>query len=106
MESARETWRRLTRLWRRAEQESGLDEEIRFHIEKQIEKNIARGMGPEEARRDALVRFGGIERVKEWTRDEVRAAAREIRGALTDAQRTLVGGRRASACGAGSSSPR
>ncbi|HEX7091560.1 MAG TPA: ABC transporter permease, partial [Longimicrobiales bacterium] len=87
MENARETWRRLMRLWRRAEQESGLDEEIRFHIEKQIEKNIARGMGPEEARRDALVRFGGVERAKEWVRDEVRPAwledfARDVRFAV------------------------
>ncbi|MGH7502084.1 MAG: ADOP family duplicated permease [Longimicrobiales bacterium] len=74
MGAARETWRRLSRLWRRAEQEIGLDEEIRFHIEKQIEKNLARGLSAEQARRDALARFGGLDRAKEWTRDEVRAA--------------------------------
>jgi len=87
MGALREAYRRLSWLWRRAEQESGLDEEIRFHIEKQTEKNLAAGMSPEEARLDALRRFGGVERVKELTRDEVRVAwmedlARDLRYAV------------------------
>src|SRR5882724_4861838 len=51
-----------------------LDEEIRFHLEKQIELNIAAGMSPEEARRRALIAFGGVQKTKEdvhdlrWTR--------------------------------------
>ena len=51
-----------------------LDEEIRFHIEQQIEKNLRGGMSPEAARRDAHLRFGGIESAREYTRDEFRFA--------------------------------
>ena len=41
--------------------ERGLDDEIRFHIDQQTEKNIRAGMAPDgEARRQALIRFGGV----------------------------------------------
>jgi predicted permease len=55
---------------RRDAAETDLDKELRFHIERLTEQNIARGMSPQEARRDALVTFGGVERVKEECRDE------------------------------------
>lgn len=42
-----------------------LDEELRFHLEQSVEENIAAGMTPEEARRKALIAFGGIERTRE-----------------------------------------
>src|SRR6202012_3126504 len=42
-----------------------LDEELRFHIEQSAQRNIAAGMHPEEARRQALVEFGGVERTRE-----------------------------------------
>src|SRR5918993_2993924 len=51
----------------RAEQE--LDDELSFHLDKEIEENVRRGMSPEEARRAALRSFGGVERVKEECRD-------------------------------------
>src|ERR1700756_1929604 len=47
-----------------------VDEEIRFHIERQVEANIAPGMSPEEARRQAGITFGGRERVREQCREE------------------------------------
>jgi putative ABC transport system permease protein len=61
--------RRIRALLRREEMEGELDEELRFHIEKEIEQNVARGMSPAEARRVALVEFGGVERVREECRD-------------------------------------
>ena len=64
--------RRLGLLRRRAGLERGLDEEIRFHIDRQTEKHIRAGMVPDEARRQALLRFGGVERARESTRDELR----------------------------------
>jgi predicted permease len=67
-------WRRLTK---REELEAGLDQEIQFHLEQQIAKNIKQGMTPEAARRAAIVRFGGVERARESARDEFRAAALE-----------------------------
>ena len=70
-------WRRFRSLWRRGELEDRLDDEIRFHVEQQIEKNRRAGMTPGEARRQAMIRFGGVEQVRERTRDEFRAAALE-----------------------------
>ena len=65
-------WRRFRSLLRRSELERGLNDEIRFHIEQQIEKNLRAGMTPGEAQRQALIKFGGVERVRESTRDEFR----------------------------------
>jgi len=49
--------------------ENELDEELDFHLEKEIEQNLMRGMNPEDARSAALRSFGGVERVKEESRD-------------------------------------
>src|SRR6202022_1356912 len=38
-----------------------LDDELQFHIEQQTQDYIATGMTPQEARRKALVAFGGME---------------------------------------------
>jgi putative ABC transport system permease protein len=45
-----------------------LDQDIRDHIERETEDNIARGMTPEEARRAARLKFGNVTLVKEDTR--------------------------------------
>ena len=42
-----------------------VDEELRFHIEKQTEANLAAGMSQEEARRQAAIAFGGVESMRE-----------------------------------------
>lgn len=68
MRRVMESWRRLRSLGRRNELERGLDQEIRFHIDRQTEKNVRAGMTPDEARRQALIRFGGIERATEGLR--------------------------------------
>src|SRR3712207_8138155 len=60
---------RLRALFHKTEMERELDEELRFHLEKEVEQNLARGMSPEEARLAALRSFGGVERVKEESRD-------------------------------------
>jgi predicted permease len=46
-----------------------LDEDIREHIEREAQDNIARGMRPDEARRAALLKFGNVTRVTEATRE-------------------------------------
>jgi predicted permease len=53
----------------RRRDEHELDEELRFHLEKQTEANIARGMAPEEARRQALLALGGIDKTREECHD-------------------------------------
>lgn len=42
-----------------------INEELQFHIEQQAEANVAAGMTPQEARRQAVIAFGGVERTKE-----------------------------------------
>jgi putative ABC transport system permease protein len=49
--------------------ERELADELRFHIERQIEQNIAAGMSAEEARHAAVRLFGGAEQLKEECRD-------------------------------------
>ncbi|PYT80298.1 MAG: ABC transporter permease [Acidobacteria bacterium] len=46
-----------------------LDSELRFHIAELVEANIAAGMPPGEARRRAMLEFGGKEQIKEEVRD-------------------------------------
>jgi putative ABC transport system permease protein len=48
---------------------SEVDEELGFHIDKQVEANVAAGMKPREARRQAAIAFGGVERTREECRE-------------------------------------
>ena len=59
----------LRRLFRKQQSEKQLDVELRFHIERQISDNIAKGMAPQEARRRAQLDFGGLEPIKQATRE-------------------------------------
>jgi hypothetical protein len=61
---------RFRALFFKSKLEEELDDEVRFHLEREIEENIARGVSPEEARLAAVRSFGGVERVKEESRDE------------------------------------
>ncbi len=60
---------RLRSLFRRDRVEQELDEEIRYHLVRQVEENIARGMSADEARNAALRAMGGVEQRKEECRD-------------------------------------
>lgn len=46
------------------------EEEMRFHLEEATRRNMDRGMPAGEARRQALLAFGGIENTEEMCRDE------------------------------------
>jgi len=59
----------LRALFSRTRAERELNEELRYHIERQAEQNVRLGMNPEEARRAALKSFGGVEQAKERSRD-------------------------------------
>jgi putative ABC transport system permease protein len=56
-------------LFRKNALDAQLDTELRFHMDKLTSDNIARGMAPEEARRQAILEFGGREQIKEELRD-------------------------------------
>jgi predicted permease len=47
-----------------------MGEELRGHVEQQTAANIATGMTPQEARRQAVLQFGGVEAVKEDCREQ------------------------------------
>ncbi len=59
-------WRAL---FQRERMERELDTELRFHLEREIEENLQRGMSPAQARDAALSSFGGLERIKEQCRE-------------------------------------
>lgn len=68
-------WPYSVRLWlralfRRNLVERELDEELSFHLERQVAEDVSRGMDAEEARRRAWMELGGIERCKEECRDQ------------------------------------
>jgi len=46
-----------------------LERDIRDHIERETEDNLARGMSPQQARLAAMRQFGNVTQVKEETRD-------------------------------------
>ena len=61
------------RLWfSRKKWEQQLDEELRFHVERQTTENIAAGFAPDEARRQAVLQLGAAEGVKEDCREQRR----------------------------------
>jgi putative ABC transport system permease protein len=61
-------------LFPKRSRETQLDAELRFHIDEMTEANIAAGLAPEEARRQAMIEFGGREQIKEELRDVHRLA--------------------------------
>jgi putative ABC transport system permease protein len=62
----------LRRLFSKEQSEKQLDTELRFHMEHQISDYIAAGMTPHEARRRAQLDFGGLESIKQQTRESRR----------------------------------
>ena len=56
-------------LFRKREQDVELDAEMQSHLEFAVEENVRAGMTPDEARRKAMVRFGGVQQARERQRD-------------------------------------
>src|SRR5262247_546781 len=60
---------RLYGLLRKNRIEQEMEDEMRFHLRMRARENIERGMGPEEAEREAGWRFGNVGRIKDLARD-------------------------------------
>jgi len=78
---------RLRALFRREAVETELDDELRFHMEREVEKLEQRGLAPEEARRQARLAFGGRSQIAEDCREArgtslVENTAQDVRYAL------------------------
>jgi predicted permease len=78
---------RLRSLVRRRRAESDLEDEVRFHVEHEIEKHVRAGHSREDAERRAHLAFGGVTQVKEdvreaWGLDLLYAAVYDVRHGL------------------------
>jgi len=60
---------RLRTLMRRPAAENELDDELRFHLERQIDKYVRSGMSEAEAVRRTRLEFGGLDQVKNECRE-------------------------------------
>lgn len=60
---------RLCSLFKRKQLDYEFGEEIECHLAMHIEDNLRAGMSPEEARRNALIKFGGVDKIFEEHRD-------------------------------------
>ncbi|MGH9889451.1 MAG: permease prefix domain 1-containing protein, partial [bacterium] len=79
----------------RARDDDELDEEMRFHLDKAAERNLRAGMSPSDARRAALLAFGGRTQWVESARDEQRSRllddfVRDVRYGATTLRRNRV----------------
>ena len=70
----REQWhtfvQRAANVFRRRHLEDDLDAEMHSHLEMAVDANLGKGLSAEEARREALRSFGGMERTKEQYREQ------------------------------------
>jgi predicted permease len=71
------------------------DEELQFHLEQSIDAKLAAGMTREEARRQALIEFGGVERAREQCHEQrpgwwMGTVAQDVRYALRGFRRNPV----------------
>lgn len=57
--------------------EKQLEDELHFHLDELVEEKIAAGVDPQQARREAILEFGGNEQIKEDCRDVHRIASLE-----------------------------
>src|SRR5690348_1488625 len=65
----RQLLHRLRSFFHRRRLDRELDAELRSHLEMAVERNLRQGMSPEQARREALLDFGGLEQTKEVYRE-------------------------------------
>ena len=71
MSALRSWFARLRGVFDKERREKELAEEIEAHLQMHLEDNVDAGMTPAEARRQALIEFGGIEQTKEDYRSRV-----------------------------------
>src|ERR671920_1754976 len=73
-------WRERFRYLRRRPREidDEIEAELREHLERRIEALVRSGLSPDEARREALLRFGDLERTRRYCRVQQVEREREM----------------------------
>jgi putative ABC transport system permease protein len=69
MPSFRAVWQRFRNVFRKPVLDGELDEELASHLALHTQENVRAGMTPDDARREALMKLGGVEQAKEAVRD-------------------------------------
>src|SRR5580658_1839095 len=69
LDSIREWFQRVRSFFRQAPLDREFEAEVAAHLEFAVEENTRKGMSPEEARRRALIRFGGVQQSREQHRE-------------------------------------
>jgi predicted permease len=69
MSKLAEVWNRVGSFFQKKQRDVELDDEVASHLEFAVEEKMRQGVPEEEARRQALVQFGGIAQAKERQRD-------------------------------------
>jgi predicted permease len=95
MKALRRVWNRLAGSLAGGRREAELADEFESHIGMLTEENLRRGMSPAEARRAALLVFGGVEAAKESYRDQrglptLDSVRQDVRYALRGMRRNPV----------------
>jgi predicted permease len=93
MKGIRRLFSRVGRVFGRRGAEARLREEIAEHIELQTADNVRAGMKPVEARRQAMLKFGGVEAMKEDYRAAgglmvIENVVQDVRYAIRSLERT------------------
>src|SRR5579863_3426548 len=87
MRVLRALWMRLLRLLGATRADGDFDSELASHIELHTEDGVRAGLSREEARRQAMIRLGGAEQMRQTYRERrtlpsIEAALRDVRSAL------------------------
>ena len=69
MGAFREAIGRILFFFGKKTRDADLEAEVATHMDLAIEENLRRGMSPQEARRQAMLRFGGVQQAKEEHRE-------------------------------------
>ncbi len=78
MRKLRTLWIRLQRMRGAGRTDKQLAAELESHLQMHIEDNVRSGMPPQEARRQALIRLGGLEQAQQAFREQATLPALEI----------------------------
>jgi len=68
MTKLRSLLKRISALFQKDHHDAELDAELESHLQFHIEDNLRAGMSPQEARRQALIKLGGLDQAKESVR--------------------------------------
>ena len=91
MKRLRALIRRVAGLFSGAERERELSDEIESHLQMDIDDNLRAGMTSQEARRQAMLRLGGVEKTKQTYRERgTLPLVEDMLGDLRFALRQLV----------------